>query len=82
MSQTLIFWPVLAHVLLVFIVYAVLAVRRRDAVTSGAGKASDYKMRATEPEYSMTVANNLMNQFEAPPSFMTATSRRLLYAAT
>ena len=66
MSQTAVFWPMLAHVLLVFIVYVILAIRRRDTVLSGAAQASAYKQRASEPESTMTVANNLMNQFEAP----------------
>jgi hypothetical protein len=69
MSQTAIFWPMLAHVLLVAIVYVVLAIRRRGAVAAGAARAADYKLRASEPEYSMTAANNLMNQFEAPTLF-------------
>lgn len=72
MSQALIFWPMLAHVLLVFIVYVVLGMRRYEAVRSGAAKAGEYKLRATEPEYSMTAANNLMNQFEAPVLFHVA----------
>lgn len=72
MSQTTIFWPMLAHVLLVFIVYVVLAIRRRGAVVSGAARAADYKQRASEPEFSMTAANNLMNQFEAPILFHVA----------
>lgn len=66
MSQTAIFWPMLAHVLLVFIVYLVLAVRRTEAVRSRGAPVSAYRQRATEPESSMTAANNLMNQFEAP----------------
>jgi len=72
MNQTVIFWPMLAHVLLVFIIYVVLGMRRFDAVKSGAAKAHDYKQRVTEPERSMTVANNLMNQFEAPVLFHVA----------
>lgn len=69
MSQTVIFWPMLAHVLLVFIVYVVLARRRAAVVRSGEAKAAAYKLRASEPEGSMTAANNLMNQFEAPVLF-------------
>jgi hypothetical protein len=69
MNQTAIFWPMLAHVLLVFIVYVVLAMRRAHVVRSGEAKPAVYKMRASEPEGSMTAANNLMNQFEAPVLF-------------
>lgn len=68
MNPTAIFWPMIAHALLVFIVYVVLAVRRVGAVKAGA-KATDYKQRVSEPTYSMTAANNLMNQFEAPVLF-------------
>lgn len=68
MNQVAIFWPMIGHALLVFIVYVMLAMRRTGAVRAGA-KASDYKQRATEPESSMTAANNLMNQFEAPVLF-------------
>ena len=38
MNQTAIFWPMLAHVLLVFIVYVVLALRGFDAVRWGWAK--------------------------------------------
>lgn len=69
MNQTAIFWPMLAHVLLIYIVYAVLGLRRHSAVHSGAAKARDYKLRATEPEASATASNNLMNQFELPVLF-------------
>ena len=72
MNPTVIFWPMLAHVLLVFIVYLVLAIRRRDMVVTGAAKAQAYKQRVTEPEGSMNVANNLMNQFEATVLFHVA----------
>lgn len=69
MSQTAIFWPMLGHVLLVFVVYVVLGKRRYEAVKRGSAKAAEYRQRASEPEYSMTAANNLMNQFEAPLLF-------------
>lgn len=69
MNQTAIFWPMLAHVLLVYIVYGVMARRRFGAVRSGMAKAGQFKGRLNEPEQSVTVANNLMNQFEAPVLF-------------
>jgi hypothetical protein len=69
MSQTAIFWPMIAHVLLVYIIYAVMARRRFGAVRSGAAKASEYKVRGNEPEVSATVSGNLMNQFELPVLF-------------
>jgi hypothetical protein len=66
MNQTAILWPMLAHVLLVFIIYVLLAVRRFQAVRLGEARAGDYKLRGNEPEHSATVAANVMNQFEAP----------------
>ncbi|TPL08961.1 hypothetical protein FJ938_08300 [Mesorhizobium sp. B2-4-14] len=67
MNQTAIFWPMLAHVLLIYIVYAVLGRRRFFAVNSGEAKAGQYKVRSTEPASS--VASNLINQFELPVLF-------------
>ncbi|MFC3322644.1 MAPEG family protein [Mesorhizobium cantuariense] len=69
MNQTTIFWPVLAHVLLIYIVYAVLGRRRYGAVKSGEAKAGQFKVRSAEPASSITVAANLTNQFELPVLF-------------
>jgi len=69
MRQTAIFWPMLAHVLLVYIVYLVMLKRRYGAVKSGEARVSQYKVRSTEPASSVTVANNLINQFELPVLF-------------
>ena len=69
MRQTAIFWPMLAHVLLVYIVYLVMFKRRYEAVKSGEARISQYKVRSTEPASSVTVANNLINQFELPVLF-------------
>lgn len=69
MNQTAIFWPMLAQVLLVYIVYVVMAKRRYGSVRSGNAKASQFKVRGAEPEVSATVSNNLMNQFELPVLF-------------
>jgi len=69
MHQTAIFWPMLAHVLLVYIVYLVMFRRRYHAVKSGEAKVGQYKVRSTEPASSVTVANNLINQFELPVLF-------------
>jgi hypothetical protein len=68
-NQTTIFWPVLAHVLLIYIVYCVLGRRRYGAVKSGEAKVGQYKVRSTEPASSATVAANLVNQFELPVLF-------------
>lgn len=69
MRQTAIFWPMLAHVLLVYIVYLAMLKRRYGAVKSGEARISQYKLRSTEPASSVTVANNLINQFELPVLF-------------
>lgn len=69
MNQTAIFWPMLAHVLLVYIVYVVLGARRRQAVSSGEARINQFKTRAAEPESSITAANNIINQFELPVLF-------------
>lgn len=69
MNQTAIFWPMIGHVLLVVIIYFVLAIRRRGAVESGEAQRHQFKGRYEEPARSMTVANNLLNQFEAPVLF-------------
>ena len=69
MRQTAIFWPMLAHVLLVYIVFLVMFKRRYEAVKSGEARISQYKVRSTEPASSVTVANNLINQFELPVLF-------------
>jgi hypothetical protein len=69
MNQTTIFWPVLAHVLLIYLVYGVLGRRRYGAVRSGEAKAGQFKVRSTEPASSITVAANLTNQFELPVLF-------------
>ncbi|KRB31700.1 MULTISPECIES: MAPEG family protein [Mesorhizobium] len=69
MNQTAIFWPVLAQVLLIYIVYAVLGRRRYGAIRSGEAKVGQYKVRSTEPASSVTVAANLSNQFELPVLF-------------
>jgi hypothetical protein len=66
MNQSVIFWPMLAQVLLVYIVYAVLSARRRHAVRSGEARVNQFKTRTAEPESSVTAANNIINQFELP----------------
>lgn len=69
MNQTAIFWPMLAQVLLVYIVYVVMGARRFGAVKSGAARTSQFKDRSAEPAGSLTAANNLANQFELPVLF-------------
>lgn len=72
MNQTAIFWPMLAQVLLVYIVYAALMTRRGRAVRSRQVKIDQFKDRSAEPVGSTTAANNLSNQFELPVLFYAA----------
>lgn len=69
MNQTAIFWPMIAHVLLVYIAYGVLRVRRYGAVSSGDARTSQFKTRGDEPQRSATAYGNILNQFELPVLF-------------
>ncbi len=69
MNQTAIFWPMLAQVLLIYIVYAVLGRRRFGPLLAGTVKPRSFANRGEEPTGSATVSNNLMNQFELPVLF-------------
>ncbi len=68
-TTTAIFWPMLAHFVLVAIIYVVLSFRRADAVRAGEAKASQFRENQQEPERSLFVRNNLENQFELPTLF-------------
>lgn len=71
-SSTAIFWPMLAQVLLTYVVYVVMSSRRIRAVKAGSAKVSDFKVPSIEPEPSATAARNLTNQFELPVLFFAA----------
>lgn len=71
-SSTAIFWPVLAQVLLTYIVYLTVSSRRLGSVKAGTAKASDFKVPFIEPEPSATAVRNLTNQFELPVLFFAA----------
>lgn len=66
MSPNAILWPMIAHAVLVGIVYGVLRRRRHGAVRSGEAKVSQFRERGSEPASSAAVSGNLMNQFELP----------------
>ncbi len=68
-TTTAIFWPMIAHVVLVAIVYALLTFRRGDAVRAGEAKASQFRENRDEPARSLYARNNLENQFELPTLF-------------
>lgn len=69
MNQTAIFWPMIFHALLVFCVYALMYVRRREAVRTGSARISQFRENRDEPPQSLFVRNNLANQFELPVLF-------------
>ena len=69
MKQTAIFWPMIGHVLLVFLIYGLLSLRRKAAVMSGSAKISQFRENQNEPAQSLFVRNALGNQFELPMLF-------------
>lgn len=72
MNVDLIFVPVLAHMVLIFMLYIYLGVMKSRAVKEG---SVDRKQAALNtkawPEYVVKVSNNLANQFESPILFYT-----------
>ncbi|AVC48395.1 MAPEG family protein [Rhizobium leguminosarum bv. viciae] len=64
-----IFWPLLAHVALVYGLYALLGFRRAKMVRVGTIAKSDYRENRDEPAESLVVKNCLANQFELPVLF-------------
>ena len=69
MEATAIFWPMIAHVALVYGVYALIALRRKRAVEAGSARISQFRENRDEPLESLFVRNNLANQFELPVLF-------------
>lgn len=69
MNQTAIFWPMIAHAALVFAIYVLLGLRRRQAVADGNAKVSQFRENRDEPSESLFVRNALENQFELPVLF-------------
>ncbi len=72
MTSTAILWPMIAQVLLVYCVYALLSLRRRQAVRGGHARVSQFRENREEPPESLFVRNNLANQFELPVLFYVA----------
>lgn len=69
MQTTAIFWPMVAHALLVFAIYGLFLVRRREAVKAGDAPMSQFRENRDEPPQSLFVKNSLTNQFELPVLF-------------
>ena len=73
-----IFWPLLAHVALVYGLYALLGFRRAKMVRVGTIAKSDYRENRDEPAESLVVKNCLANQFELPVLFYVLTVLALI----
>ncbi|MFN3549590.1 MAG: MAPEG family protein [Mesorhizobium sp.] len=69
MQATAIFWPMIAHVALVYAVYGLMALRRKRAVEMGSAQVSQFRENRNEPPESLFARNNLANQFELPVLF-------------
>ncbi|PWW01559.1 hypothetical protein DFR52_102222 [Hoeflea marina] len=69
MTNTAIFWPMIAQALLTFLIYCLVSWRRIGSIKAGTSKAADYRIPTVEPEPSATVVRNLSNQFELPVLF-------------
>ena len=65
------FWPLVAHAVLVFILYALLGWRRHTMVKAGRIRISQFRENhaAAEPAESLVVRNCIANQFELPLLF-------------
>jgi hypothetical protein len=72
MNQTAIFWPMIAHAALVYVVYGAMSRKRVGAVKAGRAKASQFRENREEPAESLFLRNNLTNQFELPVLFYPA----------
>jgi len=70
MNNDLIFLPVLAHILLIFMVYIYLGRVKTRAVKEGNVDRQKASLNPKAwPEYVVKVSNNLDNQFESPILF-------------
>ena len=69
MTPTAIFWPMVAHAVLVFAIYGLFLLKRREAVKAGDATMSQFRENRDEPPQSLFVKNNLANQFELPVLF-------------
>jgi hypothetical protein len=63
------FWPIIAHVALVYALYGLLSYRRQQVVRAGKVQISDYRENRSEPPESLFVKNCIANQFELPVLF-------------
>lgn len=68
-TQTDVLWPMLAHMALVFGLFAWLSVMRLRAVRDGAVTYGAFEFAGHEPPATARIARNLSNQFELPVLF-------------
>ena len=66
---TAMFWPMIAHVALVFGIYALLNRRRTALRRAGKVTTEQFRELRDEPSESLMVRNNLASQFELPVLF-------------
>lgn len=70
MNKNLIFYPILAHIFLVFWLYILLAVRKKKALQAGqVDQARRPLFEDAWPDDVVQVNNNLRNQFQVPILF-------------
>ena len=73
MSQSSIFYPVFAQVILTFVILTYMGVKRLRSLRDGEIKIKDIALREQNwPAHVTKVANNFHNQFELPPLFYLA----------
>jgi hypothetical protein len=63
------FWPLVAHAILVLILYCLLGFRRSAAVKAGRASQEQFRENRDEPAESLVVRNSIANQFELPVLF-------------
>jgi Uncharacterized protein conserved in bacteria len=63
------FWPILAHVLLVYCLYGLFRLRRRRMIREGRMTEEAIRWGAGDPPESLSVKNCIANQFELPVLF-------------
>ncbi|NTE59533.1 MAPEG family protein [Agrobacterium fabrum] len=63
------FWPMIAHAFLVFILYALLLHRRKNHTLTSREAVIQYRERGEEGQASYLVNRNIANQFELPVLF-------------
>ena len=69
MASTAILWPLVLQTALIYIVYVLVSIKRKESVAAGEAKATDFRVPQTEAERSAVAIRNLSNQFELPVLF-------------